>query len=160
MIRKRKIGQEEIMGFAIILVIIAVIALVFISLSNNKNQKQSLEDYETTSFLKAFLETTTSCEKNGNFIPIKDLIFECGRNNLCLDETPACEVLNETSSEIIDIWEVGNLNPVKGYELIIGIDDEILVEIKKGNETESYKGSAQDYTKSGYDAEIYIKFFT
>jgi hypothetical protein len=157
-----KKAQEEIIGFGIILLIIAIIGIIILSISINKNtQKEEVEDYETSSFLKAMLETTTTCEKNSRYISVKDLIFECQRNYICYNEEESCDILNETINDILKgSWNAGNNTPIKGYEFIIDSKDERMINIKKGNVTKSYKGSTQNYAKSTDEANIFIKIYT
>ncbi len=157
-----KKAQEEIMGFGIILLLIAVIGIVFLSISINKNaQKQQLEDYEISSFLKAMMETSTSCEKNTKYLSIKDIAFECQRNYLCYDGDDSCDVFNNTVKEIMsESWDVGVNNSIKGYNLLIQSEDETLLNISSGSSTSSYKGASQNYAKSLDEINVFLKVYT
>lgn len=156
-----KKAQEEIIGFAIILVIIAIVAIIFISLSSNKSESSNIEDYEASSFIKAMLEQTTSCEINNEFSSVKEIIFDCIRGYTCSDGKSACDILNEiTESSLKAGWDVSDESSVKGYEFVINSKKENLVNITKGKITSSYKASTQDYSVSGEDAEIYIKVYS
>jgi len=156
----KKSGQEEIVGFAIILILIAVIFIVFLGLGKSDAQKQELEDFETTSFLSAMLETTTTCEKNGDFLSVKDLIFECPNYYFCLDGNNSCEVLNETVEEILEVsWDVSEESSVKGYDFEIFVNDEERIKFVQGNITKAYKGASQNYAKTIDSADIYLKIY-
>jgi len=66
-------GQEEIVGFALIIIIVAVILLVFLAFSLNKPEKEDLENYVVKGFLDATLAYTSECrdERNFEFISIR-----------------------------------------------------------------------------------------
>jgi hypothetical protein len=155
-----KKAQEEIVGFGIILIVIAVVLLVFLGFGKNHNQKQTLEDFESTSFLKAFLGTTTNCENNGNYVLVKDLVFECLNEYKCDNGLDSCNVLNEVSQgAMASGWSVGPEMPFKGYELHIDSNEGSLVNITKGNNEGQYKGAIQDYAKSSTHIEAYVKIY-
>ncbi len=157
---KNKSGQEEIVGFALIIIIVAVILLVFLGLSLNTPQKEIVESYEVDSFIQAFLQYTTDCRDNLEYLSIQKLIFNCYDDEMCLDERDACNALNSTLIGIVEeSWKVEGDRPVKGYELKIIIDEEEMLLVEKGNITQNYKGSMQDFSKSGKDCEIYFKAY-
>lgn len=156
-------GQEEIIGFGIILLVIAVIFLVFLSFSNNKNNEENLDDFKTTSFTKALMELTTTCEKNSDFVSVKDLIFECGKKAECSNEEDSCGILEETIENSMSAsWNVNANSSVKGYEIVINLEGENLINITGENFTsgDNFKGATQKYSKSGDDAEIFVKIYT
>lgn len=156
-----KKAQEEIIGFGIILVIIAIVALIFISISINKAQKEEVEDYEASSFLKVLMEKTTECEKNAKFLAVKDTVFECGREYTCLNGESACELLNDTLEETMnDNWKVGVSEPIKGYNLVIEYEGELYFNISEGSITQEYKGAMQEYSKINENTETYLNIYT
>ena len=116
-----KKAQEEMIGFALILIIIAVLILVFLSFAL-RNKTEISESHELNSFVQASLSKTTTCESNyeGNFQNIRRLIFKCADGETCLGGTNSCEILNETLQTILDdSWKVGIDYPEKGYTLNI-----------------------------------------
>jgi hypothetical protein len=157
-----KRAQEEIIGFGIILLLVAVVGVIFLSISLNKNSSENgVEDYEASSFLKAMLETTTNCEKNAEYVSVKDLIFECQRKYVCFNEENSCEILNDTIENIMEeSWNVGNNTPVKGYELIVDSEEGRMINLTEGIATNSYKGASQSYTKTREKADIFLKIYS
>lgn len=157
-----KKAQEEIIGFGIILLLVAVVGVIFLSISLNKNsQEGGVEDYEASSFLKAMLETTTNCEKNAEYVSVKDLIFECQRKYVCFNEENSCEILNDTIENIMEeSWNVGNNTPVKGYELIVDSEEGRMINLTEGIATNSYNGASQSYTKTREKADIFLKIYS
>jgi len=135
-----KKAQEEMVGFALIIIIVAVILLIFLGFTLLKPQKENIESYEVESFLDSMMQYTTDCSDNLERLDIQGLITKCNRNQKCLDERESCDVLNETISNILkETWKIEN-SPVLGYELNISSEKEILF-ISKGNKTSNYKGA-------------------
>ncbi len=155
--RKNKKAQEEMLGFALIIIVVAVIMLVFLSLSLRNQEKEVVESYEAESFVQAFLQYHTTCQDYSGYISLKDLIFSCNNEELCLDERDSCEVLNTTLEGILEqSWRVSPDSPVKGYELRIVAGGQELINLEKGNLTNNYKGSVQDFIKRGNLIEIFF----
>jgi len=156
-------GQEEMVGFALIIIIVAVILLVFIGFSLRNPQKENIESYEIESFIQAFLQYTTDCKDLNNleYLSIQDLIISCSDNEKCFDGRYTCNVLNSTLIGIIEeSWKVKGDRPVKGYELSItqnGI--EIIPSLKKGEITESYKGFIQDFFEGGNSIDVLFRAY-
>ena len=145
------------------MIIIAVIAIIFISLSVNKNSNQSTEDFEVNSFLKALMEKTTVCEKNSDFVSVKDLVFECGRGFVCQgeNEKDSCDILNETIKNAMgDNWIVENGSSVRGYSILIYYEEGILIDRTKGIVQGEYKGAMQNYAKGSEETEVQLKIYS
>lgn len=156
-IKKYTRAQEEMVGFALIIIIVAVILLVFLGFSLRNSQKEMVESYEVESFIQAFLQYTSDCRDSGDldYLSIRKLIFDCNSNKMCLDERASCDVLNFTLAGIVEeSWNVGADRPVKGYELNITVNGEEMLFFEKGNITNNYKGSMQNFVKSGNSFDI------
>jgi hypothetical protein len=146
--QKNKKGQEEMVGFALIIIIVAVILLVLLGLSLGSPQQEEVESYEVDSFIQAFLQYTSDCRDDFENLSIKELIIDCNDNRVCLDERNTCEVLDSNLRGIIEeSWKVGADRPVLGYELKILSNSEELLLLMEGNKTRSYKGSMQPLGK-------------
>ena len=149
MMNKR--AQEEMVGFALIIIIVAVILLVFLAVSLNKSKKEVLGDNEVNSFIQSCLSYTTSCaEYSDEYYSIQKLITECvNYENNCLDGRTTCDVLNSTLEDILkESWPVGENTPVIGYEFFITVNDEVLIFFEEGNKTLNNKGSPQAFPHS------------
>lgn len=132
-------GQEEVIGFIMIIMLVSIISLVFLAISIRK-PNEKLPSNELESFLQASMRYSTDCEISlGRRYDLKDLIVGCGNNEKCSDERLACEILNETFTMIMDeSWKAGEDNPVKAYSIvIIDAGNVTLVNIEKGKETGS-----------------------
>jgi len=150
--RLNKKAQEEILGFALIIIIVAVILLVFLGISLNKSKEQSIESYEVQNFIQSFLQYTTSCTDKfeTDYMNLQEVIIECNNYGECLDGSDVCEVLDTTLREITEeSWSVGEETYVRGYDLNITSEGEILTSFKKGNTTINYKGNSQKLPSRG-----------
>jgi len=149
-IARKKRAQEEMVGFALIIILVAVIFLVFLGFSLRNQEKKNVESYEVESFLQSLLQYTTKCENNVERLSIRKLISSCYAKEKCLDERNSCDVLKSDLTGILDeSWKIGEDRPVKGYELEIITDkNESILDLKKGEETRSSNGAPQDFVKS------------
>lgn len=156
MIKIKKKGQEEMLGFALIMIIVAVILLVFLGFSLKNSQKEAVKSYEVDSFIQTFLQYTTNCadKYETDYLDIQDLVFECEKGEFCLDERDTCEVLELESKGIIEnSWKTGEEWPIKGYSLNITSVGEELLSFNEGNITNNYKWSVQILPR---DIEVYF----
>ncbi|HEA46720.1 MAG TPA: hypothetical protein ENH99_02970 [Candidatus Pacearchaeota archaeon] len=156
---KRK-GQEEMVGFAIIVIIVAVILLFFISFGL-RGEKEAVDSFEVASFIQSFLQYTTECMDNLDNFSIQQLIFECDRESSCFDGRDSCEVLETTLEQISsESWIVSPGSPVKGYELEILFDGEEMLVIKEGNSTNNLKGSVQNFARSSDLVDVIFRVYS
>lgn len=154
MINKSKKAQEEMVGFALIMIVVAVVILIFLAFSLRDSETDIVESYEVESFIQSTLQYTTECRDNLNALTIQNLIFKCENGELCKDGTDTCQVLISELEEITEkSWPVGEDRPVKGYLLEINVGDNGLISLNKGNMTSNLKGSTQLFPR-----ELYITF--
>ncbi len=151
---KSKKAQEEMLGFALIMIIVAVALLVFLSFSIGRSQKEDVKNYEVENFIQAFLQYTSDCAKNyePNYLPIQKLITECNNQGTCFDGQNSCEVLEAELKEIVEkSWEG---RPIKGYELGIWATERKIMLLEEGNKTKDYKGAMQPLPGGGEPINI------
>jgi hypothetical protein len=150
-------------GFAMIIIIVAVIILVLLGISLNKPAvSQGVESYEVESFIQTVLQHTTMCSTNFevSYNDIGDLITECDDRQVCENGRTACEVLDSTLKGISEeAWDVGQDSPVKGYELNITSKDNSILSLSEGNVTSNYKGASQPWLKRGVTYNIEFKAY-
>ncbi len=129
-------------GFAFIIIIVAVILLVFVSLALNKPQEEP-ESYEVDSFIQALLQSTTDCESTLEYLSVQQLISKCNTKGQCIDGRSACGALNETLNETFSqVWPIKD-RPAEGYLFNLTSSGKEIISISKGNKTNSFKGSIQ-----------------
>jgi len=153
-------AQEEIVGFALIIIIVAVILLVFLGFYLSSPDKDTVKSYEAESFIASSLQYTTECRDNFGALSVQDLIFDCYEEEKCLDGTDTCEVLNSSLKAILEqSWNIGENTPIKGYNLrIISEEKEILL-LNKGEKTGNSKGSTQEFVKRGNSFQVFFTIY-
>jgi len=151
-------AQEEIVGFSMIILLVAVILLIFLSFSVKSQKQSTVESYEVESFLQALIQKTSSCGSIDNlrYYSIKELMFKCYSSQTsadkCSDGEKICDVfLEEMELVSNESWNpgVGKDFPVQGYSLKITVDSSLFKSIEYGNKTKSSKGSFQELAKEG-----------
>ncbi len=142
-----KRSQEEMVGFALIIIIVAVVLLIFLSFSLRNGKNENVEDYEVTSFIQSFLHYTTDCADGyePRYRTIQQLIIDCNRKETCLDGRETCDVLNSTLREIVEeSWKVEGDRPTKSYSMKINSKEVRILELSEGNATNNYKSSVEN----------------
>lgn len=127
-IDKDKKGQQEIVGFILIVVIMVVIGVIFLGISlRNTNGGIIQEDVELTNFLSASMKYTTDCVLREPFYSeLSDVAEGCYSNRVCSDSRTACEVLNQTYRSMIEkLWIVGSDRPLKYVSINIFYQSDI-----------------------------------
>ena len=155
-----KKGQEEMVGFVLIVIIVAILILVFIGFSLRAPQVQDVESYEVESFIQSTLQYTSDCQDNFGYLTVDDLIFDCVEATSCVDGRKTCDVLLESLEGISEeSWRIEN-RPLEGYELKVSYEGEDLIsEINEGNQTNNYKGSVQDFSKGGRSIQVFFRAY-
>ena len=139
-----KKAQEEMVGFALIIIVVAVILLIFLGFALRGQEKEAVESYEVESFIQSFLHYTSDCRDNLEFLSVQKLISGCSNNLRCLDGRSTCDVLEPILKGIVEeSWSIGAERPIKGYELKINSFGEEILKLKEGNITSNSKGSVQ-----------------
>jgi hypothetical protein len=148
-IRKNKLGQEEMVGFALIIVIVAIIFIVLLAVYIKKPQSaNNIGNPEVNSFVQSFLQYTTICIQNSENITVQSLILKCQDREMCSGDINTCTVLNGTLKDIVKkSWDVSEKSPVKGYSLVILSKEGQVLNLTEGVVTNNYKGSEQDFAK-------------
>jgi len=158
MIKKIKRAQEEMVGFAIIMVVVFVILLVFLSLSLRNSDEQAVKSYEVEAFVDSMLAFTTPCEDYLDvYEDVHDLLFKHFDREACVNGF-STDILIPTLGGILNSsWSVGQNNSVKGYSLQILSGNSDIINIGGGNQTRNSRGSEKSLYRSRGNP-IYIKF--
>lgn len=156
-----KKGQEEIVGFVLIVIMVAVLIVIFIGFSLRSSQKEEVGNYEIESFLRATLQYTTSCKDRGSYLTIQDLIEGCINREKCLNnDRDNCLVLNEEVNKLLLAgWKIEN-RPIGGYQFYITSDGvNVIPEIKEGNTTKNYRGGFEEFSKGGLVVDVIFRVY-
>lgn len=150
MIKKRK-GQEEIVGFVLIVVILVIAMVVFLGIKLRNPEPSQKESEILYQFIESSMEQTTGCQirQNTKNIALNELIKECHSfDNNCLSGSSSCSVAEDTMKEILEsAWKVGPDYPYKGYEILAEYStnssgNEEIFKIVSGNCTNNYIGNS------------------
>jgi len=156
-----KKAQDEMVGFAVIVIIIGVIILIAVGFLVNTREETAVEDYEIESFIESSLQYTTDCQNSLGFISMKELIIECWNKDLCIGGNSSCDVLNKTLGKMIKkSWTVGQQSPVKGYEFTVRADNASVIGFSEGNKTANYKSGMQSFARSGVEYSTSLNLYT
>ena len=154
-----KKGQEEIVGFVVILVIVAVILVILLGLMLSRKDSQVVQSYEVESFLGASLQYTTSCEDYTGFLSVQELIISCYTGENCINGN-SCQMLESTVKGMIESgWNVNEQSAVKGYEFSVLVDEEGKILIEEGNKTGNYKGNFADFSRRGTEYQVVLNVY-
>ncbi len=148
-IKGEKKAQEEIIGFVLIIIIVAVIFLVFLSLSVKKTPI-TYESKQAENFIESLMKHTTDCKISGNFQNIDDLTKACYNNRFCQNNKTACQELNETLIKLLEkSWNIQGTQ-YTSYSFLSFYEtsgqNETIVTIQQGNCT----GKKLGYSKPTY----------
>ena len=160
MIKINKKGQEEMVGFAFIVIIVAVILIVFLSIAFSGRDDEGPQSFEVESFLQSMLAQTTDCFDGIKYLSIKQLIFDCSESEMCEDSRPTCTVLTEYLGNISDLsWHTGS--DTLGYILSVNLNGAPMVqEISVGIITRNYRGASQSFSAGGNMHYIEFKAYS
>ncbi len=147
-----KKAQHEIMGFVLIIVMVAILALIFIGFYLRKSATTSLqESQDASNFLQAVMQVTSSCKISSQYGSMQDIIKACYKGESCEDGASSCSILNSTISSIIKS-EFSSDKPVKAYNFRIYLDktNNQVLSLNSGNMTGScYSGQQRINTVNG-----------
>jgi len=156
-----KKGQEEMVGFAVISIIIGVIILVVIGFMVNKKDTNLTADYEIESFIQSSLQYTSECQDSLGFVSLQELIISCRREETCLDGKSSCDALNSTLKGLVEnAWTVGDQSSIKGYEFDIKTGEQSTLNFKKGNQTANYISGFQSFARNGQDYTLSLNLYS
>ena len=153
-------AQEEMVGFALIIILVSVILLVFLGFFLSNQKAQIVKSYEAESFVIASLQYSTECRDYYGYLSVKNLIFMCNSGTPCKDGENSCEILNSTLNGILNqSWKVGKESPIQGYELNITSNTGNVFSAFEGNITRNSEGTLQPFTKAGASVNVLFNVF-
>ncbi len=157
---KQRKAQNEIVGFAAIIVIVMVLGLIFLSFSIGRGEKVKKTSAEISDFLQSSMYYTTNCTTS--YIPayesIQDLIKACYRNENCInlinengDNKMACAVLKEDFSKIVkDSFQVSDIAKNKAYKLNIYYEDRKETQVSLTSQPSLNKEYIMNFTEGNF----------
>ncbi|MDD5191571.1 MAG: hypothetical protein PHH54_02890 [Candidatus Nanoarchaeia archaeon] len=147
-------SQSEIVGFAVIIVIVTVIGLIFLSISIGRGEKIERTSVEISDFLQSTMYHTTNCTTTftPNYESIQELIKACYRNENCINlDKQACAVLEEDYSKIVKhSFNVSDDSRNKAYKLEIYYENRREVNASSASRASSNKEEIMNFTEGNF----------
>lgn len=123
-IRNTRKAQHEMVGFILIVVIVVIIGLFLLVFYLRQPATES-KSLSVQNFLQAGMLYTTDCYLTIEPLDLEGLIKSCFRDENCLNEKRACEVLNETLPKMIsESWLISPDKPENSYSLDIYYEED------------------------------------
>lgn len=112
-----KKAQEEMVGFVLIMLLVAVIFLVFLGIFIRKKPAERDQNAEISQFLDAAVDYTSDCTIDGyHYLNLAELIAKCDERARCNSNEETCEVLRSSLKGLVEVsWTFGPESPNKGY---------------------------------------------
>src|SRR3989338_911006 len=136
--RMRK-GQEEVVGFVLIVVLVVVVFLLFLGLSLRKESAPSVSSQEIYQFLESSLAVSSSCaiQYGGARVSMSELLSLCKEKRRCLNGKLACEVAAMEIGELLGAsWVITPGSRFSGYAFegvsVNAGNDERFIKVEKG----------------------------
>lgn len=145
-------GQEEMTGFALIVVIVAMVGVFFLVFALKKDINTDYQSVEVQQFLDSALIVQTPCTIEGSqySLRVDGLIQSCYSNKAdkCTNGKQVCEFLSDLIKEIVvNGWNINPKSYYTGYKLSMTFQPsdsagkgEEVVKLEGGNCTSGYFG--------------------
>ena len=124
-----KKGQEEVVGFSLVVIIVAVVGLLIFGIVIRSGGKaNNLDNYEIKQFLDSSMHVSTECTLRSNidYAIVNDLVRECYKNPAkeCFSSgNKVCDELNSSLNGIIKKgMQIGLDRPNKGFFMNISFE--------------------------------------
>ena len=152
-----KKAQEEMVGFALIIVLVAVIGLVFLGIMiRSPRSEEASQSSELDSFTKSVASYTTDCEIKGRgFRTLSELASDCAdKGGSCDNGINFCDELSSTLKSILNnTYNVANESNIRYYKAQIvkgqgNLSQDIIQPIIAGNTESCNSKFFSDYSIS------------
>ena len=80
---ENKKAQEEMVGFALIMIIVMIIVLIILGFALTRSKGVEEKDFQLTGFIEASLQVTTDCKFNDEFLTIRGMVHQCNQRQKC-----------------------------------------------------------------------------
>ena len=121
--KMNKKAQEEMLGFVLIMLVVAVIFVIFLGLYIRQGAiVEETDSIEISQFLEAIFEYTTDCGPITSPYKIRNLIIKCHMDSteMCLSGRDVCDELRYELRELTEAsWDFSENSPTRGYLLSV-----------------------------------------
>lgn len=159
-----KKGQNEMVGFVLIVVVVVIALMVFLIISVRQGGDDMVESGEVDALLQVMLSYTTDCAVvfEPQYSSLEDLLKDCYENKRCSNlDRMACDYRDEVLGEIMgDVMKTEA--DVSAYELEVfyrnGEEQDVLYEKFSGNCTGAVIGSQRNILVDEGDLVVRLRF--
>ena len=159
---KKKLAQEEMVGFALIMIIVMIIVLIILGFALTRSKGVEEKDFQLTGFIEASLQVTTDCKFNDEFLTIRGMVHQCNQRQKCDGSyRDICSELSKNFKEIItQSFNPSNESYVRGYTLqfrkVGEIEEDITPPISGGQQTKTVRGGYGEFIRGTNNYRIYL----
>jgi hypothetical protein len=153
-------GQEEMIGFSLIVVLVSVIILIFLAIIlYDSDDTSSIQSYQVESFVSAVLTYTTDCsESYQDHLPVQKVITSCLEKKKCDNGLYACDVLKEILNKTVrESWSTNN-RPVNGFKFSVLSDSEPII-VQEGNLTGNSRTAIRELILSNKEINVSLEIY-
>lgn len=115
-------GQQEIVGFIIIVLMVLIVAVIFLGIWLRPKVTITNDDIEINNLLVSSLDYTSDCYRNeeNKFLTNEALISRCFELKECANGKKACDILNYTYTNLLfNVLSPNDLGHIKYYKFSI-----------------------------------------
>jgi hypothetical protein len=155
-IRRNKRGQQEMVGFVLIVVLVVVGMMVFLVISLRGGSGNEGGSLEVSNILNAVTRQTTECAivYEPDYDNFEDLFKSCHQGDSCSNlRKSACEYLNESLSDVLSDIMLSEAS-VDGYLFEVFVRDGVGIVMASEGECLGASNSAQRSISSNGDKLI------
>ena len=167
---KARKAQEEIVGFVLIVVLVAVVFIIFLGILIRQPDSGLAQSMDVQLFLESTFLYTSNCslDYEPHFATLQTLTRTCFREpeKICTSGKHACEVVSTTLEDLIQTtWSIGEERAFSGYvlnisyQMNVSLKGEKIMSLTRGNcSSGNYIGASpsfSDYTAGSSGSIVY-----
>ena len=162
---KNKAGQNEMVGFVLIVVLVIIGLMVFLIVSL-RSQDEVQESVAVTNMLNSIMAATTDCAIPAEpyYYDFEELLKGCYENEKCSNlDKMACDYLNESLKEVVDSLLLSEAT-VSAYQIDLLTKDESgeqgILRVIEGNCTGTVSSAQRNLVSSGQSLIARMKIYS
>lgn len=151
-------GQEEIVGFGALLVVLAIVGVILLGMYLRSPVPETGAFPEGASFLDALPQVTSSCALQGDrLISVHELLVQCitQPGKRCASEESVCAVMNSTLHSLVtEAFQSGG--GIEGYRFTVSEPNTPpALTLSEGN-CSSYRGDQRFLPGTRYALALFV----
>jgi len=143
-------GQQEIVGFVLIVVLVMVALMVFLIISVRDDGEEE-SSVEVSNMLDVLMKTTSDCAivYEPDYDDFEDLFKSCSKGDSCSNlERSAYDYLNESLRDVVSSMVASDAS-IGAWSVDFFVGDEKILEWDEGNCSEVASGAQRSIVSGG-----------